>query len=63
MTKGKSQPDAGLYEVLVACAYKSRGWKTVTFLTYQKSLLIQTQQGLHNSSQQEARISKNLPAS
>ncbi|WP_231702281.1 hypothetical protein [Halopseudomonas litoralis] len=26
MTKGKSQPDAGLYEILVAGAYKSRGW-------------------------------------
>jgi len=32
ITKGKSQPDAGLYELLTAGAYKSRGWKTVTFV-------------------------------
>lgn len=32
ITKGRSQPDAGLYELLVAGAYKSRGWKTVTFV-------------------------------
>lgn len=30
--KGRSQPDAGLYELLVAGAYKSRGWRTVTFV-------------------------------
>lgn len=38
MTKGKSQPDAGLYEVLVAGAYKSRGWKTVTFVPEQPGI-------------------------
>src|SRR5690606_22961374 len=38
ITKGKSQPDAGLYEVLVAGAYKSRGWKTVTFVPEQPGI-------------------------
>lgn len=32
MNKGRSQPDAGLYELLVAGAYKSRGWRAVTFV-------------------------------
>ncbi|WP_343350967.1 hypothetical protein [Pseudomonas sediminis] len=30
--KGRNQPDAGFYELLVAGAYKSRGWKSVTFV-------------------------------
>lgn len=32
MTHGKTQPDDGIYELLVAAAYKTRGWKRVAFV-------------------------------
>jgi len=32
MTEGKSQPDDGAYELLVAGAYKARGWERVEFV-------------------------------
>lgn len=32
MTSGRSQPDQGLFEVLVAGAYRCRGWETVEFV-------------------------------
>lgn len=32
LTKGRKTPDAGLYEILVAGAYKSRDWATVEFV-------------------------------
>lgn len=32
MTSGRNQPDQGLFELLVAGAYKCRGWETVEFV-------------------------------
>ncbi|GKT25871.1 hypothetical protein [Acidovorax sp. SUPP3334] len=32
MTSGRSQPDQGLFELLVAGAYRCRGWKTIEFV-------------------------------
>lgn len=38
MTGGKSNPDNGIFEILVALAYKRRGWKTVEFIAEQPGL-------------------------
>lgn len=35
LKKGRKTPDAGLYELLVAGAYKSRGWSSVQFVPEQ----------------------------
>ncbi|MFJ4392455.1 hypothetical protein [Pseudomonas soli] len=32
MTKGRAEPDPGLFEILVAGAYKSRGWSSVVMV-------------------------------
>ena len=36
LTSERSQPDGGLYELLVAAAYKRRGWSTVQFVAEER---------------------------
>ncbi len=38
MTDGRRQPDDGLYELLVAAAYKRRGWREVAFVPEQRGV-------------------------
>jgi hypothetical protein len=38
MTAGRKQPDDGLFELLVAGAYKARGWKEVEFVAEQRGI-------------------------
>ncbi|WP_060477713.1 MULTISPECIES: hypothetical protein [Pseudomonas] len=38
MTKGRAEPDPGLFEILVAGAYKSRGWSTVVMVPEQPGI-------------------------
>lgn len=38
MTKGRADPDPGLFEILVAGAYKSRGWATVSLVPEQPGI-------------------------